>query len=78
MIQILKIFLSYLIKLQYLLADQPIMMHNSPEVQYEMLHQHYRNGYSDCIREILQYFIDIEGTSPQDQRCNQIFSYLQV
>ncbi|EDV22120.1 uncharacterized protein TRIADDRAFT_59292 [Trichoplax adhaerens] len=59
-------------------ADQPIMLHNSPEVQYEMLHQHYRNGYSDCIREILQYFIDVEGTSPQDQRCNQIFSYLQA
>ncbi|XP_077998988.1 uncharacterized protein LOC144451941 [Glandiceps talaboti] len=52
----------------------PDMM--SQEVWSE-LSQHYHAGYTECMREIMRYFTDIEGIDVNDSRYIRIMAYLQ-
>ncbi|KAL5019357.1 hypothetical protein ScPMuIL_005079 [Solemya velum] len=39
---------------------------------------HYRTGYSECMREILRYMTDIEGMNAGDDRCLRLIAHLQT
>lgn len=39
---------------------------------------HYRTGYSECMREILRYMTDVEGMNASDDRCLRLIAHLQT
>ncbi|XP_041364671.1 hairy/enhancer-of-split related with YRPW motif protein 1-like [Gigantopelta aegis] len=40
--------------------------------------QHYRDGYSECLQEVLRFMTDVEGLDVNDGRCVRIVSFLQT
>ncbi|CAH1793626.1 unnamed protein product [Owenia fusiformis] len=49
----------------------------SSDVWTDFMH-HYQTGYSDCMRQIINYMSDVEGIDVNNTRCVRIVSYLRT